>query len=415
MRISSKLTAGLASAAVAAAGLAGASLGSGSGAAEQPAANGVQAPNGVSANGGQAPAGESVALRQTRSALRMNQIQTLGAHNAYHRELSAAEKQVQQAQDPNAQNIWYSHASIPQQLQQQNIRTLELDLFPDPAGGLYTYPLIRKLTGRGALTDPMLTKPGIKVMHIVDFDYNTSCRTFVLCLQQVKTWSDQHPDHAPVTIQLELKQSDPRLVAAGGVQAPPWDLGNLNSIDSEIRSVFSERQLLSPDDVRKPGLTLEQSVLTKGWPTLDQARGKVMFFFDNGGEGQIRDLYRTGKPNLEGRAVFTRGPEGQPDAAVTMVNDPRGANQAEIQRLVRKGYLVRTRSDEPMSTALANETSRVGIALASGAQFVTTDFPVAGMAARYDSDFVAQLPGGVAVRCNPVSSPAWCRGNVSER
>src|SRR5689334_17583893 len=121
MRISSKLTAGVASAAVAAAGLAGASLGS-SGANDGPA---------------------SADAKQTRSALRMNQIQTLGAHNAYHRELSPAEKQVQQAQDPGAANIWYSHAPIPQQLQNQNIRALELDLFPDPAGGLYTYPLIR--------------------------------------------------------------------------------------------------------------------------------------------------------------------------------------------------------------------------------------------------------------------------------
>ncbi len=393
MRISSKLTAGLASAAVAAAGLAGASLGNSNGQAAE----------------------QQQDKQQTRSALRMNQIQTLGAHNSYHRELSAAEKQVQQAQDPGAANIWYSHASIPQQLQNQNVRALELDLFPDPAGGLYTYPLIRKLTGQGPLTDPELAKPGAKVMHIADFDYNTTCRSFVVCLRQVKGWSDQHPDHAPIVIQLELKQSDPRIVAAGGVQSPPWDAANLYGVDTEIRSVFGERQLLSPDDVRKPGLTLEQSVLKKGWPTLDQARGKVMFFFDNGGEGEIRDLYRTGKPNLEGRAVFTRGPEGQPDAAVTMVNDPRGANQAEIQRLVRKGYLVRTRSDEPMATVLANETSRVGIALESGAQWVTTDFPVAGMAARYDSDFVAQLPGGVAVRCNPVSSPAWCRGNVSER
>ncbi|GAB3838066.1 phosphatidylinositol-specific phospholipase C1-like protein [Kribbella italica] len=397
MRISSKLTAGLASAAVAAAGLAGASLGS------------------SGANEGQASADNAAAKQQTRSGIRMNQVQTLGAHNSYHRELGAAEKQAQQAQDPGAINLWYSHASIPQQLQSQNIRALELDLFPDPAGGLYTYPLIRKLTGQGPLTDPVLAQPGIKVMHVVDFDYNTTCRSFVLCLQQVKTWSDQYPDHAPVVIQLELKQSDPRIVAAGGVKAPPWDATNLNGIDTEIRSVFGERQLLSPDDLRKPGLTLEQSVLKKGWPTLDQARGKVMFYFDNGGEGEIRDLYRTGKPNLEGRAVFTRGPEGQPDAAVTMVNDPRGANQAEIQRLVRKGYMVRTRSDEPMSTVLNGETSRVGIALESGAQWVTTDFPVAGMASRYDSDFVAQLPGGVAVRCNPVSSPAWCRGNVSER
>lgn len=199
------------------------------------------------------------------------------------------------------------------------------------------------------------------------------------------------------------------------MKAPPWDAGNLDSVDAEIRSVFSERQLLSPDDVRRKGLTLEQSVLTKGWPTLEDARGKVMFFFDNGGAGEIRDTYRANRPNLEGRAVFTRGPEGQPDAAVTMVNDPRGANATEIQRLVRKGYIVRTRSDEPMSTVLNGEFSRVGVALGSGAQLITTDFPVAGMASRYNSDFVAKLPGDTPVRCNPVVAQSWCRGNVTER
>jgi calcium-dependent phosphoinositide phospholipase C len=140
----------------------------------------------------------------------------------------------------------------------------------------------------------------------------------------------------------------------------------------------------------------------------------VMFYFDNGGEGEIRDLYREGKPNLEGRAVFTRGPEGQPDAAITEVNDPRGTGQAEIQRLVTKGYLVRTRSDEPLATIRDKDYTRLGIALASGAQYVTTDFPVAGMAARYDSDFVAQLPGHLAVRCNPVTASAKVSAGVSE-
>jgi hypothetical protein len=55
------------------------------------------------------------------------------------------------------------------------------------------------------------------------------------------------------------------------------------------------------------------------------------------------------------------------------------------------------------------------VALSSGAQLVTTDFPVAGMAARYNSDFVAKLPGDTAVRCNPAVAPSWCRGNVLER
>ena len=398
MQVSRRLIAGVASLTVAAGGLAGTGW-------SPVKADPVADPSTQTMADGLKPSG----------SLRMNQVQVIGVHNSYHRELSATEKQVQQAQDPAAVDLFYSHASIPAQLEDQNVRALELDLFPDPAGGLYTYPLIRKVTGQGPLTDPELAKPGIKVMHVPDFDYNTSCRSFVLCLQQVKTWSDAHPDHTPIVIQLELKQSDPNVVAAGGVKAPPWDATQLAGIDTEIRSVFSERSLLTPDDVRRKGLTLEQSVLKEGWPTLDQARGKVLFFFDNGGEGEIRDLYRSGHPNLEGRAVFTRGPEGQPDAAVTEVNDPRGANSQEIQRLVRKGYLVRTRSDEPMTTVLTNEFSRVGVALGSGAQLVTTDFPVAGMAARYNSDFVAKLPGDTAVRCNPVVAPSWCRGKVLER
>jgi hypothetical protein len=375
MRISRTVVAGLASAAVAASGLAGTAI-----TRHEPQVAG--------------------------SSLRLNQLQVVGSHNSYHRELSPNEQKVQQQQNPGSVDLWYSHAPITQQLEDQNVRSLELDLFPDPQGGLYTYPLIRKLTGQGPLTDPAMAQPGIKVMHIPDFDYNTNCDTFVLCLRQVKTWSDQHPNHVPIAINLELKQSDPNVVAAGGVKAPPWDAANLDSVDTEIRSVFSADELLSPDDVRKPGLTLEQSVLTKGWPKLNSVRGQVMFYFDNGGPGEIRDLYTAGKPNLEGRAVFTRGPEGAPDAAVTEVNDPRGANQAEIQRLVTKGYLVRTRSDEPLATIRDKDYTRLGIALASGAQWVTTDFPVAGMAARYDSDFVAKLPGHTPVRCNPVTATA---------
>jgi hypothetical protein len=392
MRISRTVVAGLASAAIAASGLAGTALST------------RTTPQTTQSAGH----GES-------SGLRLTQIQMMGSHNSYHRELSPAEQKVQLAQNPGSVDLWYSHAPITQQLEDQNVRTLELDLLPDPVGGLYTYPLIRKLTGQGPLTDPAMAKPGIKIMHIPDFDYNTTCDTFVLCLQQVKSWSDTHPDHVPITINLELKQSDPNVVAAGGVKAPPWDAAALDGIDREIRSVFPEKKLLTADDLRKPGLTLEQSVLTKGWPKLDSVRGEVLFYFDNGGPGEIRDLYTAGKPNLEGRAVFTRGPEGAPDAAITQVNDPRGANQAEIQRLVSKGYLIRTRSDEPIATIRDKDYTRLGIALASGAQVVTTDFPVAGMAARYDSDFVAKLPGHTAVRCNPVSAPNWCRGNVAER
>ncbi|WP_213453254.1 phosphatidylinositol-specific phospholipase C1-like protein [Rhizomonospora bruguierae] len=348
--------------------------------------------------------------------LRMNQIQFMGAHNAYHREMQGVELAESLKIDPGyPQWGYYSHVSIPDMLGRQNVRAVELDLLPDPKGGLYRHPLPRQRAGLGPIEDPAMAAPGMKVLHVADQDYNSTCRTLVSCMRQVKTWSAANPGHVPIIFQLELKQTDDRWEQLGGAASPAWDGKLLDDIDHEIRSVFAEDQLITADDLRRPGLTLEQSVLTYGWPRLDQVRGKVLFFFDNGGPGAIRDLYTAGRPNLEGRAVFTQGRPGSPDAAITMVNDPRGGNEAAIRDLVQRGYLVRTRSDEPLQTVKAAEFSRVEIALRSGAQLVTTDFPTVGMAARYDSDFVAELPGGVAVRCNPVSAPANCHDGHLER
>ncbi|SDH13415.1 phosphatidylinositol-specific phospholipase C1-like protein [Nonomuraea jiangxiensis] len=349
------------------------------------------------------------------SKTRMNEIQFMGAHNAYHRELQGAELAQALRMDPTYPSWgFYSHASIADLLGRQHVRAVELDLLPDPDGGLYRYPLVRKLAGLGPVEDPAMAAPGMKVMHVADLDVNSTCRTFVSCLQQVRKWSKAHPEHVPVILQLELKETDNRLEQAGGAVSPPWDRALLDGIDQEIRSVFSESQLITADDLRRPGLTLEQSILKYGWPDLDWARGKVMFFFDNGGPGTIRDMYLDGHPSLQGRAVFTRGNPGDADAAITMVNDPRGANEATIRDLVKRGYFVRTRSDEPLQSVIDEDFARVQTALASGAQMVTTDFPSVGMAARYDSDFVAELPGGRVVRCNPVSAPRNCRDDRLE-
>jgi Phosphoinositide phospholipase C, Ca2+-dependent len=345
-------------------------------------------------------------------AVRMNEVQVIGTHNSYKREISEAEQAVyeQAINTPGDydRSLAYSHAPIAQQLGGQNVRGLELDLFPDPQGGLYDEPLVRQAVGAGPLTDPAWQAPGIKVLHIPDVDYQTTCVRFVDCLARVREWSAANPRHVPLLILLELKQSDSRVVAAGGVVAPPWDGPALDALDAEIRSIFGDELLITPDDVRRRGLSLEQSVLRHGWPSLRASRGKVAFLLDND-PGPIRDAYRAGRPNLEGRVLFTNARPGFPDAAFIKRNEPRGANTAEIQELVRAGYLVRTRSDVPLTTFLSGDVGQLEAALASGAQVVSTDFPVPGMAARYGSDFVAQLPTGGVARCNPVNARPGCR------
>lgn len=354
----------------------------------------------------------------SRPPVRLNQIQVIGTHNSYHREMPAAQQAVyeQLIDTPGdyGKYLAYSHATLPNQLAYQDVRGLELDVLPDPQGGLYAEPLVRTKLGLGPLPDPAWRQPGIKVLHIPDFDVNSTCISFVSCLEQVKGWSDANPGHVPLQIMLEFKQSDRRAVAQGGVTAPPWDAAALEGLDREIRSVFGPDDLVTPADVRRPRLTLEQSVLRSGWPTLADSRGKVLFLMDNEPGTPVNDAYIAGHPNLEGRVVFSNGLPGRADAAFLKRNDPVGRSTAEIQALVRRGYLVRTRSDSPLATVTSGDVAQRDAALASGAQLVSTDFPDVGMSARYGSDFVARLPRGGPVRCNPVNAPRGCRSRRLE-
>jgi hypothetical protein len=352
-----------------------------------------------------APAPASDAEAGTGS-LRVTQIQAMATHNSYHREAPFAEQQLMARHDPNFRTLLYSHASLPVQFSRQQARGIELDVFPDPDGGLYADPLIRKEAGLPPLDDPELRRPGFKVLHWADFDYHSSCVSLRRCLRQVKQWTERRPGAVPVPVLLELKETDPELEARGGAKSPPWDTKMLDALDAEIRGVFPDEDTITADDIRRPGQTLEESVLEYGWPRLSEARGKAMFLMDNDDQG-LQDAYRAGgRESLQGRVLFTDSEPGRPDAAFMKVNDPTGSGKSVIQDLVRKGYFVRTRSDVPLDQAESGDDGMLRDALASGAQMVSTDFPVPGLAARYGSDYVAELPyGSGPVRCNPVTAP----------
>jgi hypothetical protein len=161
--------------------------------------------------------------------------------------------------------------------------------------------------------------------------------------------------------------------------------------------------LLTPDDVRGPSATLQEAVTTDGWPTLGESRGKVMFMMDNG--GGYRTDYLSGHPTLEGRAMFTNADPGDPDAAFVKRNDPFDPS---IPGLVQDGYVVRTRSDADTVEARDNDTGPRDAALASGAQWVSTDYEGPGLAVGFTTPYVVEIPGGTVARCNPVNAPPGC-------
>ena len=165
--------------------------------------------------------------------------------------------------------------------------------------------------------------------------------------------------------------------------------------------MFPANQLVTPDDVRGRYATLNEAVLARNWPALDEARGKVVFLMD---QRWAEPVYLKGHPSLRGRVLFTNAPPGAPDAAFTELNDgPAGS----ITALVRKGYLVRTRADDSTREARTNDTRRRDAMLASGAQIVSTDYP-ASEPARWPGHYSVNLPGSAVARCNPVNAPAGC-------
>jgi len=337
--------------------------------------------------------------------LRLNQIQVLGSHNSYHIEPQPALFSLLLAfSEPLARSFEYTHLPLAEQFASQGIRQIELDIFADPAGGLYaTRAGQRAATGDGASGVPALDEPGLKVLHVQDIDFETTCFTLVECLDDVRGWSDANPGHVPLLILIEAKDDvipDPGL---GFVTPLPIGAADFDTLDAEIRSVFAADRMITPDDVRGTRDTLEEAVLEDGWPTLGASRGKVLFALDNGGDK--KDAYTAGHPSLRGRVLFTSALPGESEAAFIKLNDPF-ADGALIRDLVGRGFIIRTRADGDTAQARNGDVSQRDAALASGAQFVSTDYPVPDP--DFGTGYLVEIPGGTPARCNPVNAPPDC-------
>lgn len=338
--------------------------------------------------------------------LRLNHLQVIGSHNSYHIEPEPELFTVMRRRlGTIIDGLAYTHPPLDVQFATQGVRQLELDVFADPEGGVLAnragMAFIRQPIASGL---PELDEPGFKVLHIQDIDFGTTCLSFVECLRVVKGWSDANPRHLPIMILVEAKD-EPYPLFAGAAPVVPMSAALFDDLDAEIRSVFPPSQLLTPDDVRGDRATLEEAVLTVGWPTLGEVRGRVMFGLDNG--GSYRAMYEEGHPSLRGRVMFTSADPGSPEAAFLKLNDSIGSF-ATIQEMVARGYVVRTRADGDTEEARSGDTRRRDAALASGAQWVSTDYPVPDLRWGVEPPYVATIPGGTPARCNPISAPAAC-------
>jgi hypothetical protein len=344
------------------------------------------------------PSGAPGCTRQLVDALPMNAMQVIGTHNSYKQAIAPNEWQAIHARNPKAADtLDYSHLPLAQQLD-AGARQLEIDYVYDPKPGLYAEPLGYKAAGDKAVPYDFapMKKPGLKVIHVPDLDYRSVCRLFTDCLRDIRGWSKAHPDHVPILVIMNLKE-DGSTTIPGAVQPPLFDAAGMDEIDKEIRSVFPESALITPDKVQGKYPTLRAAVAAGAWPKLQAARGKVMFGLDAPPDQVAR--YRQQRKVLEGRVCFVNTEETSPAAAYITLNEPKELAQ-RIRNAVKAGLIVRTRADADTWEARANDHSREAAAFTSGAQYVSTDYMEPDV--RF-GPYKAQLPGGGTARLDPVA------------
>ena len=310
---------------------------------------------------------------EKKNSVKMNDIQVIGSHNSY--KIAIEEplfNYLFKLDSSRAKSLQYSHIPLEEQLD-LGLRNLELDVLYDPNGGYYSNPkgldIVKSMGQEPKAFDKeeKLKKPGLKMFHIQDVDFRSHYLLFKDALLAIKKWSDQHPNHTPIFILMNTKDQ-----VIENLRKPlPFTTKALDSIDIEIKSVFPNKQLITPDLVRGKYKTLEEAILKKGWPELNAVKGRFLFVLDEK-EDKINQ-YLEHHFSLINRILFVNSQEGNPEAAFRILNDPI-KDFDYIKKLVAKGYMVRTRADSDTKQARTNDYTSFEKAKASGAQVISTDY-----------------------------------------
>lgn len=297
---------------------------------------------------------------------KMNQIQVIGTHNSYHKRpqyITWAKGYVKQSVD------WdYEHLPLDMQLD-NGVRSLELDIHNTPEGW--------------------------KVMHAPKFDEESTCSNLQECLRVIREWSDRNPGHVPISVLIEWKSEGP--IIDKTITEPKKE--DIERIENDILSVWSKDRIITPDSVRGEYKTLEEAILKKGWPSLDEVRGKIMFIFHN--RRELRDYYLQGHPNLEGRAMFLNSRPGEPFSATVIIDDPY---HKEIPTWVKQGYYIRVFGGDPKTHSIEEVKARSEQAYSCGAHVISTDNPPGEACPK--TGYFALFPDGSTIRWNPVNGPS---------
>lgn len=270
----------------------------------------------------------------------IDRVQTIASHNSYVEAPNPIQNTlIAIGGASRLAPLQYSHPHLWDQLE-AGVRSVELDVRVHRDGTL-------------RMTHAPLTANG---GNAVDF---------LLAIEEVTLWSRSHPGHLPITILLEVKNDFTML---------DWSLADFDEdefrrVDEELRRIVGDG-LLTPAQLRGNSESARAAVEANGWPTVGDLRGTISIIL------YPTEQYRATYAQIDERerAIFLAA-TGEDVLAGRVTDDTVFAVQdvptpSVLRQLVAQGFLVRTRAD----TDLLTDPHERDLALASGAQIVSSDF-----------------------------------------
>lgn len=203
-------------------------------------------------------------------------------------------------------------------------------------------------------------------MHSPTLDMTTSCYDFSLLLKEISMWSDNNPNHLPITIIVEPKS----------FFIPLEDMKFFNldyalAFDEALRAGLGDK-LFTPADMLRDYESFGAMRAADDWCEVEDMLGKVLILLH---DCNVTEKYIETDSSLKSQAMFPMLREEDTDrdcASFLLINDPEDAF-ASSEEIIKDGkFVVRTRADQFTSVSQENRE----LALASGAQIVSTDYPV---------------------------------------
>lgn len=275
------------------------------------------------------------------------QVRFLATHNSYKSKASAYSSVVNGLLASVADNGWESWAyyfdTITQQLN-NGIRSIELDVYA-------------------------LSNGKFESTHHPILDRSGSTINFELALQELAMWSDNNPNHLPITILLEPKEW---YLELSGHNFKKQDYANL---DASISEGLGNR-LCRPLDMLKDFDTFEEMRLADAWPSLEELRGKFIIMLH---PSKRQPLYYELDPTLRSLSMFPAYDKRDvklTEQQMKMVNFAISNFPLKDSELIaeydRQNFFIRTRLD-----IYPDHHEDVFLAgIQSKANVLSTDFPV---------------------------------------